>query len=77
MNYKTMTINDIIDWCKDNNQVAWLKTEIKKTYKTKAGVEYRITFIQLKKAFVTKFMPEILPVAQTKKPTMYDIIEAL
>lgn len=27
MNYKTMTINDIIAWCKANNQIEWLKAE--------------------------------------------------
>ena len=25
MEWKTMTIDDIIDWCQANNQVAWLK----------------------------------------------------
>ena len=30
MNYKTMQINDIIAWCKANNQVAWLKAEAAK-----------------------------------------------
>ena len=30
MDFKTMTINDIIDWCKANNQVAWLKAEAAK-----------------------------------------------
>lgn len=27
MDFRTMTINDIIEWCKANNQVAWLKAE--------------------------------------------------
>lgn len=30
MNYKTMDINDIISWCKANNEVAWLKAEAAK-----------------------------------------------
>lgn len=35
-------------------------------------------FITIKRAFVEKFMPEILPVAsEPKKPTMYDLIDAL
>ena len=25
MNYKKLTIEEIIDWCKANDQVAWLK----------------------------------------------------
>ena len=49
MNYKTMTIEDIIKYCVDNDQVEWLKTaaakeiEIKvypkKTYIDKNGKE--------------------------------------
>lgn len=30
MDFKTMTINDIISWCQANNQVAWLKAEAAK-----------------------------------------------
>lgn len=30
MNYKRMNINDIIDWCKENNQTEWLKKEAAK-----------------------------------------------
>lgn len=31
MNYKTMQIEDIINWCKENNKVAWLKAKAKET----------------------------------------------
>lgn len=77
MDYKTMNINDIIAWCKENNQVEWLKAEINKTVTTKDGKERAITFIELKKSFASKFMPEILPKAKAKKPTMKDLIAAL
>jgi tRNA/tmRNA/rRNA uracil-C5-methylase (TrmA/RlmC/RlmD family) len=101
MNYKKMTINDIIAWCKANNQVEWLKAEVnkktsqkvypKKTIINADGkkvkradkdqpytlVEKDITFVQIKKEFAEKFMPEILPVAKEKKPTMKDMIAAL
>ena len=30
MTYKDMTIQDIIAWCKENNQVEWLKAEAAK-----------------------------------------------
>lgn len=30
MNFKTMNIDDIIAWCKANNQVDWLKAEAAK-----------------------------------------------
>lgn len=30
MDFKTMTIEDIIKWCQENNQVEWLKETAKK-----------------------------------------------
>lgn len=36
MNYQDMSIDDIIQWCKDNNQVAWLKATASKK------VEYKV-----------------------------------
>ena len=112
MNFKDMDINDIINWCKENNQVAWLKETASKQveYKvypkvkvakvdangnavlSKKGkpmytttvdktatpvIEMRpISFIQIKMAFVEKFMPEIAP-KKSKKKTMYDLIAEL
>ena len=73
MDYKKLTFNDIVAWCKANNQVEWLKAEVNK----KVG-DRDITFIELKKNFAAMFMPEILPVAtKAKKPTMKDIAAAL
>ena len=101
MDYKTMKIEDIIEWCKANNQVAWLK-EIasqkveykiyprvktvdengKKKYVTNYDAEPKvelrpISFIQIKLAFVEKFMPEIKPEKKEKKTSMFDLINAL
>lgn len=76
MDYKTMNINDIVEWCKANNETEWLKKEASKTF-TKDGKTRRITFIEIKKDFVEKFMPEIAPKAKEKKPTMFDLIAAL
>lgn len=102
MNYKSMNIDDIINWCVENNQVEWLKAEAakkektlrytgrietinaegKKVYKADKNSpqeekESPISFITLKKNFATKFMPEILPVAEKKEPTMFEKIAAL
>lgn len=92
LNYKDMTIDDIIAWCQANNQTEWLKEVgarkvLCKVYpkvngkadKTQAPkIEQRkITFIQIKKAFVNQFMPEIAPKAKEKEPTMYEKIAAL
>ena len=72
MDYMTMKFNDIVQWCKDNNQVAWLKDAAKPNANGK-----RPTFIKLKKEFASKFMPDIMPTKQPKAPTMYDIIDSL
>lgn len=77
MNYKDMRIEDIIAWCQENKQVEWLKQAASKTYPTENGKERRISFIELKLEFVKKFMPEIAPKAQAKKPSMYDLIDSL
>lgn len=96
MDYKTMNIEDIINWCKENNQVAWLKAEAAKMVDYKVypkvkgedgklkvdksqpyTIEKRpVSFMQIKLAFVNKFMPEIAPKA-TKKKSMYDLIAEL
>ena len=77
MNYKTMKIDDIIKWCKDNNQVEWLKEIASKTFTNDEGKERRISFIEIKNAFATKFMPEIMPEKKDKKPSMYELIASL
>jgi hypothetical protein len=77
MNYQTMKLENIIDWCKENKQVAWLKATAATTYTNEDGSTRKITFFEIKKAFAEKFMPEILPKAKVKKPSMYDIIAAL
>ena len=67
MDYKTMTIDDIINWCVANNQVAWLK-EISAT---------KPSYFVLKRYFCKKFMPEIIPQAKPKKVSFYDRIASL
>lgn len=43
----------------------------------KVDSEEKITFIQIKKDFCEKFMPEIIPAAKEKKPSMYELVAAL
>ena len=76
MDYKNMKVEDIVDWCVSHNKVDWLKETAAKTF-VKDGKERRITFIELKLAFVKEFMPEIAPKSQPKKPSMFDIIAKL
>ena len=42
VDFKTCTIDDIIDWCQENNQVDWLKKEAAKIvdYKVYPKVSY-------------------------------------
>lgn len=40
-------------------------------------VERPITFVQIKKDFCKKFMPELIPQKKAKKTTMYDRISKL
>ena len=81
--YQEIQLIDIINWCKANNQVAWLKETAEKEYPVKdkeTGEEIgkrKITFIELKLAFVREFMPSVAPEKKEKKPSMYDLIASL
>lgn len=82
MDPKKMNLDDIIEWCKANNEIAWLKETAAKTYPVKDDEgnvydERQITFIELKFAFINKFMPELAPKKKEKKLTMYEIIDTL
>ena len=67
LDYKKLNVDDIIAWCQANGEVAWLKKE----------AANKPTFIQLKVAFAKKFMPEIMPKAKDKAPSMFDKIAKL
>lgn len=77
MDYMKITIDDIIKWCVDNNQVEWLKATAKKTFTNEEGKERKISFIEIKNEFCIKFMPEIAPKKKEKKPSMYELIASL
>lgn len=91
------TMEEIIEWCKANNQVAWLKAEANRTVERKVypkvasvskngkkswkqdksqepTTEYtRPTFMEIRSAFLNKFISP----AKSKKPSIYDMIDAL
>ena len=77
MKYENINLDYIIDYCKDHDEVDWLKSTAAKTFKTKDGGKRKITFIEIKIAFAKKFMPDIIPKAKPKNPTMFEIIDAL
>ena len=65
--YKDCKINDIIAYCVENEKVDWLKSIMAS----------RPQFFTVKKAFYTSFAPALLPKKKAKKPTMYDVVDAL
>lgn len=77
------TINDInleviIEYCKEKGEIDWLKSTInEEVAPDKRGRNRKKSFIELRKEFVIKFMPEFAPSGQPKKPSMYDVINAL
>ena len=74
--YKDITFPHIVVWCENNNQVAWLKeVNAKMVTDKKTNKLRRITFIELKREFAQKFMPDIAP--KKKNPNMYDYINTL
>lgn len=73
LNYKTMNIDDIIDWCEANSQTEWLKKVALKEDRNGK----KPNFFSIKKAFCEKFMPEIIPTAKPKAKNMYDRIASL
>lgn len=84
MNYKKMSFDDILNWCKENNQTEWLKQTVNAKMvepdviaEDGSPVIRDITYIEIKLRFAQKFMPEILPIKKEKKPTMKDRLKDL
>lgn len=107
---ESMTIDDIINWCKENNQLPWLaakmeekverkhypyvkekdpktgKLKCKKDENGKRIVDYtkpprttqiKIGFMEIKTAFIAKFMPELqAPKKAVETVTMADKLKA-
>lgn len=78
MELKEVSLDYIIDYCEKHKKVDWLKniasTEVAPN---KNGKERKISFIEIRNAFVREFMPEIAPSAKPKKPSMYERIANL
>ena len=73
-----ITVDIIIAYCQEKGEVQWLKDCINaQVAPDKNGKNRKKSFIELRKEFVIKFMPEFAPKPAEKKPTMYDIINAL
>jgi hypothetical protein len=79
-NIKEIKVDYVIDYCKEQGQwaVEWLKELANKEVPpNKNGKDRKITFIEIRQEFVKRFMPEMLPQAREKKPSMFDVINNL
>jgi hypothetical protein len=80
MEFKKITFDDIVNYCKEHNEIAWLKEEVEKkvSYVEDGETKERdISFIEVKNDFVAKFMPAIAPKRKPKKGSMKDIVAGL
>ena len=67
-------LDDVMKWCEEHDELDWLEKEASKVV-VKDGVEKPITYIELRKAWAQKFMPELLKKKSKKKaPTMLEKI---
>ena len=75
--YKDCKTADILeDAKKDAHKKAYLKELAKGTVRDKNGKERKISFFQLKRAYYTKFYPELLPAREVRK-SIFELIEEL
>lgn len=76
-------IEDIITFCKENNEIAWLKDIAKKEFdykdkKTGEDKKRKISFIEIRNEFLRKFYPDEAPKSEkVEKKTFYDLIDEL
>lgn len=70
--------DDIVEYCKKNKQVDWLKeVALKEGLTNKNGKERKVSFIELRNEFCRKFFPDLAPQSKPKKPSMYEVIAGL
>lgn len=70
----------IRDYCSEQGQkdIDWLKNAMKtEVPPDKKGRPRKISFIELRKLFIQKYMPEMIPKPKPKKLTMYEEAERL
>ena len=75
LDYKTLSSDDIIEWCKENNQTEWLKKEAAKT--TKCKVYPRITVVKTDKlgnvVYKENGEPKTISIADKSKAPIVEI----
>lgn len=48
----------MIEYCKEHDQIEWLKQQVQKTYTDKQGKTRKVSWIQVRKEFKAKFFPK-------------------
>ena len=63
---------------KGKDDIQWLKDLYAKPVPPdKNGKERSISFIEIRGAFIDKYMPHLKPIAKPKKPTMKELLSEL
>lgn len=69
---------DIVEYCKKNKEVEWLKeVALQEGLTNKNGKERKVSFIEIRNEFCRKFYPDLAPQPKVKKPSMYEVIAGL
>lgn len=75
--YKDCKREDLIADAKtDSKKKEWLKEYVKTPLKNKKGEDRKPTFFEMKRAYYTKFFPELLP-AKADRKTIFELIDEL
>ena len=79
MNYNTITIKDLINDAKARGAEATntLKELVCATTIDEDGNEVSLSFITIKRSYLAKHCPELLPKKKAKKPTMKELVATL
>lgn len=73
VDFMKCNLDDIIEDAKENDRVAELKAMANK----KGSTGKKVSFIELKRAYYSKFYKKMIPVAKPKEPTMWEKIGSL
>lgn len=79
MNYKTTTINDLMNdaIARGDEAKATLKNLVNMTVLDEEGNESSLSFIRIKREYFKAFCPELLPKAKVRKPSMKELVMAM
>ena len=76
-NINEVCLEFIVNYCKANKEVDWLKETANKFIIDKKEVERRYPFVKLRADFMNKFFPSKVKGKAEKAPNMYDLINSL